>query len=146
MKRRVTVDGEQIDTGNGEASVAVVEPGVFSVVLPGGKSFEVCVDGGTAWVGGRSHEVEVHDPRELGDEVAAGGLSGRRDLLAPMPGKVMRVLVSEGDEVTAGQGILVVEAMKMQNEIPSPKAGRVIRIAVKAHDPVSAGQVLASIE
>jgi biotin carboxyl carrier protein len=63
-----------------------------------------------------------------------------------MPGKVIRVLVEEGGEVTAGQGIVVVEAMKMQNEMPSPKAGRVVSIAVKAGDAVATGQVLAVIE
>jgi biotin carboxyl carrier protein len=63
-----------------------------------------------------------------------------------MPGRVIRVLVSEGDEVAAGQGIVVVEAMKMQNEMPSPKAGRVASVSVKPGDAVASGQVLAAVE
>ena len=60
-----------------------------------------------------------------------------------MPGKVVRLLVSQGDPVEAGQGIAVVEAMKMQNEMKSARAGTVISLSVKEGDTVSAGQVLA---
>ena len=63
-----------------------------------------------------------------------------------MPGKVVRVLVGEGDEVVAGQGLLVVEAMKMQNEMKAPRAGRIGSIAVKEHEAVTAGSVLLVIE
>jgi biotin carboxyl carrier protein len=145
MKMRVLVDGETVEVSQDEVSVEVVEPGVWSVLV-GGRSLEVCVHDGNAWIGGQAFEVQVHDPRELTDEAESGGPSGRRTLLAPMPGKVIRVLVEEGGEVTAGQGIVVVEAMKMQNEMPSPKAGRVVSIAVKAGDAVATGQVLAVIE
>lgn len=63
-----------------------------------------------------------------------------------MPGKVVRVLVAEGDMVEAGQGLVVVEAMKMQNEMKSPKAGRVIEVKAKPDSTVAAGQVLLVIE
>ena len=63
-----------------------------------------------------------------------------------MPGKVIRTLVSQGDMVEAGQGIAVVEAMKMQNEMKSPKAGRVVELKAAAGDTVSAGSVLAVVE
>lgn len=145
MKLRVLVDGEPVGLKNGEVSVEQVEPGVFSVLV-GARSFEVSLDGGTAWVDGRSFEVRVEDPRELSDASALGGSAGRRELRAPMPGRVIRVLVSEGDEVAAGQGIVVVEAMKMQNEMPSPKAGRVASVSVKPGDAVASGQVLAAVE
>ena len=71
---------------------------------------------------------------------------GRQQLTAPMPGKVVRVLLEPGDEVAAGQGVVVVEAMKMQNEIKSPKAGRVIEIRVTEGATVTANQVLAIVE
>lgn len=145
MKLRVLVDGEIVDLGNGEVSVETVEPGVFSVLLDG-RSFEVIVDGGTAWVRGQEFQVELQDPRELSDSAGADAATGRRELRAPMPGKVIRVLASEGEEVAAGQGIVVVEAMKMQNEMPSPKAGRVVALPVKPGDAVAAGQVLAAVE
>ena len=74
------------------------------------------------------------------------GPEGQQSLTAPMPGKVVRVLCAAGDEVTAGQGILVVEAMKMQNEIKSPKAGRVLEIRVSEGATVTANQVLAVVE
>ena len=71
---------------------------------------------------------------------------GRQQLTAPMPGKVVRVLLKPGDEVAAGQGVVVVEAMKMQNEIKSPKAGRVIEIRVIEGATVTANQILAIVE
>ena len=71
---------------------------------------------------------------------------GRQQVLAPMPGKVVRLLVKVGDKVEAGQGLLVVEAMKMQNEIRSPKSGVVERLQAKEGQPVNAGEVLAWVE
>ena len=71
---------------------------------------------------------------------------GKQRLIAPMPGKVVRVLLNPGDDVGAGQGVVVVEAMKMQNEIKSPKAGRVIEIRVAEGETVNANQVLAIVE
>jgi len=67
-------------------------------------------------------------------------------ILAPMPGKIIRVLVQAGEKVEAGQGLLVVEAMKMQNEIRSPKSGTVERLLVKEGQPVNAGEILAWID
>ena len=71
---------------------------------------------------------------------------GRQQLTAPMPGKVVRVLLKPGDEVAAGQGVVVVEAMKMQNEIKSPKTGRVTEVRATEGATVTAGQVLAVVE
>ena len=64
---------------------------------------------------------------------------------APMPGKIVRVLAAVGDEVIAGQGLLVVEAMKMQNEMKAPRPGKVLSMAAKPGATVSAGEVLATI-
>jgi biotin carboxyl carrier protein len=63
-----------------------------------------------------------------------------------MPGRVVRVLVNAGDTVAEQQGLVVIEAMKMQNELKSPKAGRVVRVAVAVDDTVGAGEVLAVVE
>jgi biotin carboxyl carrier protein len=70
----------------------------------------------------------------------------QKQLVAPMPGKVVRVLLKTGDEVMAGQGVVVVEAMKMQNEIKSSKAGRILEVRVAEGDTVAANQVLAIVE
>jgi biotin carboxyl carrier protein len=74
------------------------------------------------------------------------GPEGQQPLTAPMPGKVVRVLCAAGDDVSAGQGVVVVEAMKMQNEIKSPKDGRVTEIRVSEGATVTANQVLAIVE
>jgi biotin carboxyl carrier protein len=140
-----TANGAEI---NGEASLIEVEPGIYSV-LWNGRSFEakVAFDKGRGFVdvGGRHYAVSAEDPRELSR--ASPSMSSRReDIVAPMPGKVVRVLVSEGAEVEAGQGIAVIEAMKMQNEMPAPKRGRVVALRAKQGATVGAGELLATIE
>jgi biotin carboxyl carrier protein len=87
--------------------------------------------------------AEVTDPRAWrGRRQGALEAEGRQQVVAPMPGKVVRLLVQAGDKVEAGQGLLVVEAMKMQNEIRSPKGGTVERLHVTEGQPVNAGEVL----
>ena len=93
----------------------------------------------------RRFEASVIDRRRR-RLVAEQASEGRQQMTAPMPGKVVRVLLEQGAEVAAGQGVVVVEAMKMQNEIKSPKAGRVIEVRVKQGATVTAGQVLAVVE
>ena len=90
----------------------------------------------------------VVNGRRTGRASADGGTAarGEQTIVAPMPGRVARLLVSSGDEVTARQPVVVVEAMKMENELRSPKAGRVREIAVMAGESVEAGRVLAVIE
>ena len=63
-----------------------------------------------------------------------------------MPGRVVRLLVEVGDEVEEGQGVVVIEAMKMQNELKSPKAGRVVRVGAGVGDTVGSGDVLVVVE
>ena len=63
-----------------------------------------------------------------------------------MPGRVVRLLVAVGDEVEEGQGVVVIEAMKMQNELKSPKPGRVVRVGVSVGDTVASGDVLVVVE
>jgi biotin carboxyl carrier protein len=99
------------------------------------------------WVGSTPFAVEVCDPRSLRSrQHAAGDEKGPRKVLAPMPGRVVRVLVAENSEVEAGQGIVVVEAMKMQNEIKSPKKGVVKKISATPGAAVNPGDVLAVVE
>ncbi|MGA9640304.1 MAG: biotin/lipoyl-containing protein [Terriglobales bacterium] len=99
------------------------------------------------WVGSTRFPVEVRDPRSL--RARQGGAQdekGPRKIVAPMPGRVVRLLVAEGAEVEAGQGIVVVEAMKMQNEIKSPKKGMVKKITASEGAAVNSGDVLAVVE
>src|SRR5579872_389053 len=98
------------------------------------------------WVGSVRFAVEVRDPRSLRGRARPGEGQGPRKITAPMPGKVVRLLVHEGDEVGVGAGLAVVEAMKMQNEIKSPKKGIVKKILVGEGATVNAGDVLAIVE
>jgi biotin carboxyl carrier protein len=123
---------------------------VLSLLIDG-KSYEIKRERGVndlhLWVGSARYEVEVHDPRSLRSRKASAvDEKGPKKLLAPMPGKVVRVLLAENSDVEAGQGILVVEAMKMQNEIKSPKKGTVQKIVATEGANVNAGDVLAIVE
>jgi biotin carboxyl carrier protein len=97
-------------------------------------------------VEGHRYEVRVTDPRRWTRTGAVGAGSGRQHLTTPMPGRVVRILVGPGDEIVAGQGLLVVEAMKMQNEMKASRAGKVISIPVGVGSTVSAGETLVVIE
>jgi len=105
-----------------------------------GKSVDV-------FVGNRQFSIAITDPKRLRSAAAASAQAdGAARIIAPMPGKVVRVLVEAGAQVAAGDGIVVVEAMKMQNEMKSPKAGLVSSLEVEQGDTVNAGDVLAIIE
>jgi biotin carboxyl carrier protein len=97
-------------------------------------------------VGSERFAAEVRDPRSLRSRRAAAAEVGPAKIIAPMPGKIVRVIVAEGEEVEAGQGLVVVEAMKMQNEIKSTKKGKVTKVAVKEGSAVNAGDLLAIVE
>jgi biotin carboxyl carrier protein len=98
------------------------------------------------WVGSKRFAAEVRDPRSLRSRTRAGDDHGPKKIVAPMPGKVVRLLAREGDEVEAGAGVAVVEAMKMQNEIKSPKKGTIQKILVSEGAAVNAGDVLLIVE
>lgn len=129
------------------ADVAEIAPNVFSVLISG-RSHEVYVTPSSGaqlqlHTGGLEFLAEVIDPRSWrGRRHGGAEAEGCQQILAPMPGKVVRLLVKAGDTVEAGQGLLVVEAMKMQNEIRSPKSGKVERILVAEGQAVNAGEVL----
>ena len=128
-----------------EFDIVEVEPGVYSVI-DGLSSWEVRVAGGEIAIAGIAFRFEIDDPRQWKRSTQAAGAHGRASIKAAMPGKIVRILVKAGDEVVAGQGIIVVEAMKMQNELKAPRDGRVTGIEVKENDSVNAGAVLALIE
>jgi biotin carboxyl carrier protein len=140
----IRIDGEPV-TPAYEITIVEVEPGLYSI-LADGASHEVRVEAGQVTVGNRRFDYLIDDPRQWKRAGGAAGGEGRAAITAPMPGKVVRILAAEGDAVEAGQGILVVEAMKMQNEMKSPRAGRVGSIPVKENESVAAGAVLAVIE
>jgi biotin carboxyl carrier protein len=125
--------------------VIEVEPGVYSIVVDG-FVHEARVDGDTVTIAGQRYQLERIDPRKYVRRGAGGVGHGRNSVKAPMPGKIVRVLVKVGDLVESGQGIAVIEAMKMQNELKAAGAGCVISISVKDGDTVIAGAVLAVIE
>ena len=116
-------------------------------ILSGDRSYAVTLlSENQVSVNGRVFQVEALDPRGPRARRAAMEISGPLAVTTPMPGRVVRVLVEPGQEVAAGQGLIVVEAMKMQNEIKSPRAGRVTSVKALADATVSAGDVLLVIE
>ncbi|HKW32165.1 MAG TPA: biotin/lipoyl-containing protein [Candidatus Acidoferrum sp.] len=129
------------------ADVGEIASNVFSVLLSG-HSHEIYVTpapGGQVQVatGGFEFAAEVVDPRSWrGRRHGGAEAKGPQQIVAPMPGKVVRLLVKAGDTVEAGQGLLVVEAMKMQNEIRSPKSGKIERVIVTEGQAVNAGEAL----
>ena len=151
MKLLVEIAGRErtIDTDSLEARE--VEPGVFSILVDG-RSYELTVRESAAadalhvHLNGHRYIATVRDPRRGSRKHRGISLEGAQTIAAPMPGRVVRLLVKVGDEVAEGQGVIVVEAMKMQNEIKSPKAGRVVKIAVKQGETVNAAQALLTVE
>ena len=96
---------------------------------------------------GSNYTLKITDPKRLRSaQSGAEHNQGTARIVAPMPGKVVRILVEPGMTVEAGSGILVVEAMKMQNEMKAPKAGHVVSIDTEVGSTVNAGDVLAVIE
>jgi biotin carboxyl carrier protein len=141
---RCRLDGREI-----EVDAVPVRPDVLSLRI-GSTTYEIKSESVAGelqlWVGGVRFAVDIRDPRSLRGRARAGEDRGPRKLVASMPGKVVRVLAREGDTVDLGTGVVVVEAMKMQNEIKSPKRGRVQKVLVSAGAAVNAGDVLAMIE
>jgi len=138
------VDGRTI-----EVDAVLARPDVLSLRL-GNQAFEIKCERVAGdlhlWVGSQRFAAEIRDPRSLRGRSRALDDHGPRKLTAPMPGKVVRLLATEGATVEAGSGVVVVEAMKMQNEIKSPKKGTLQKILVREGTAVNAGDVLAIVE
>ena len=132
-----------------EVDAVLARPDVLSLRI-GNRAYEVKCERVASdlhlWVGSERFAAEVRDPRSLRGRVRAVDDRGPKKLTAPMPGKIVRILASEGAEVELGVGVLVVEAMKMQNEIKSPKKGTIQKIFVGEGAAVNAGDVLAIVE
>lgn len=143
--KRWTVNGEQIDLDAQQISANEIS------LLASGRAYRCLLDRSpneeAITLNGERYVFTVEDPRALKSRKQRGAdADGPLPIKSSMPGRVLRMLVAEGDEVSTGQGILVVEAMKMQNEMKTTRAGRVQRIAVKDGETVNAGQLLAIIE
>jgi acetyl/propionyl-CoA carboxylase alpha subunit len=141
-----SVDGRAMSV-----DVRLLEPGVMSLLITSaegrGRQYRCVLDGYGVVIGGRRYGFEVEDPRSLQGRRGAGtGTEGPRSVKAPMPGRVVRLLVEVGEDVEEGQGVVVIEAMKMQNELKSPKAGRVVRVGAGVGDTVGSGDVLVVVE
>jgi len=139
----VELDGEtlQVDAHKLE--------GDFYSLLTGGRSYEISVEAtADAYFvrhGASTAKVELFDAGRQGREALAGG-GGPERVVAQMPGKVARILVADGDRVEAGQGLLVLEAMKMENEIASDRGGVVTEVAVEEGQTVDGGALLVVVD
>ena len=129
-----------------------IEPGRWSLLMADGRSHEVVIvtnghHGASAvLVDGSVVPIGMRDPRRRRDAAAAhGAADGPVRIVAPMPGKVVRVLAAPGDPVSARQSVIVVEAMKMENELRTPRPGVVGEVLVREGDLVDAGTLLLTI-
>ena len=140
----VRLDGRELDV-----DAVLVRPDVLSLRI-GNSGYEVKSERQAndlnLWVGSTRFAVEVRDPRSLRGRSRTADDRGPKKITASMPGKVVRLLVREGDGVEAGAGVVVVEAMKMQNEIKSPKKGTIQKILVAEGAAVNAGDGLLIVE
>lgn len=135
-----------VDGRGFQVEARALQPGLLSLLLDG-RQYRCVLEGDAVLINGQRFAFRVEDPRSLqGRKGSGAGADGPRALKAPMPGRVVRVLVAVGDEVSEAQGILVIEAMKMQNELKAPKAGKVSRVSVGVGDTVSSGDVMVVIE
>lgn len=141
----VTLDGEPL-----EVHARLLRPGVLSLIVDG-RAWRVILEEGpeesAVHLAGERIAYRVEDPRSLKARRAhSGGADGPVHIKASMPGRVVRVLAQSGDAVESHQGVIVIEAMKMQNELKAPKSGRLAELRVSPGDTVSSGDVLAVIE
>lgn len=141
----VRVDGVAFDVDFEE-----IEPGVVSLLWTDAygrvRSFRCVADGDAVVIDGERVEYGVWDPRSLRGTSAGASESGPKALKAPMPGRIVKVLVAVGETVAAGQGCVVMEAMKMQNELKAPRAGVVGKVSAAEGETVAAGAVLVVVE
>lgn len=145
---RVTCDGRTL-----EVSGVRTGTGAWSLLFPDGSQYRVAVSGSTTSgltvhlpSGDLAAEVVTHLPRGRSQPAGEGGASGPAQVRAPMPGRVVRVLAPVGQPVQAGQGVIVVEAMKMENELRAPRDGVVTEVRAALGASVEAGAVLVVID
>ena len=145
---RFSIDGKLLN-----ADWEEIRPGHYSILI-GGRSYEARVAAATngqpdSWVvtiAEYDFHVQICDPRARRFAGQAVAHEGPLDVLAPMPGKIIRVLVERDQEVAQDQGLVVIEAMKMQNELRAPRAGRITQVHVKEGIGIEAGARLLRLE
>jgi pyruvate carboxylase subunit B len=156
---RLTVERENdrvsLDGSSAEASLDEVAGTPLRLVRVGDEVHRVIVRHRAGrgvyqlWLDGHIYDVEALDERARAIRdlsAAAAGPSGPAPLIAPMPGLIVRITVAEGDEVQTGQGMIVMEAMKMENELRAAGSGTVKRIAVSEGSAVEKGAILIELE
>jgi biotin carboxyl carrier protein len=140
----VIVDGKPLEVDLQEAGHH------FLSLLVDGRSYEVGLErrpnGWNVVLPDDTLAVDLADAARGGGAVAKKALAGRSRIMAPMPGKIVRVLVASGEEVAAGQGLVVMEAMKMENELRAPRAGHVKELPAREGQTVETGALLAVVE
>lgn len=150
-KPQFSIDGKPL-----EADWTEIRPGHYSILV-GGQSYEARVspaadsrpgrtDTWVVTIAEHDFHIRVRDPRTRCFAGQAAAPGGPLDVLAPMPGKIVRVLVSPDEEVAQDQGLVVIEAMKMQNELRAPRAGRITQVHVKEGIGIEAGARLLRLE
>ncbi len=147
FKREADKVFAKIDDREYELEASEVEPNVY-LFKHNNQIYQIyAAPNGIVNVGNNQFEVNLIDPKRLRSSSASDvSTDGIAQIKTAMPGKIVRILVTEGTEVLQGDGILIVEAMKMQNEMKSPKDGIVKEIKVAEGATVNAGDVLAIIE
>lgn len=146
-----SIDGKPI-----EADWTEIRPGQYSILI-GGQSYEARVTPAPdnppgqpeSWVVAIAEydfHILIRDPRARRFDGQTAAHDGPLDVLAPMPGKIVRVLVAPGQEVAQDQGLVVIEAMKMQNELRAPRAGSITQVHVKEGIGIEAGARLLRLE
>ena len=160
------IEGEQVPVSTGkdkEGSTTVAigdreyvvdvrwtQTDLLSIIIDG-RSYQVDIhtdkDTHEVLIEGEHFEFELFDERKaLLKKSAVLGAEGVQVVESSMPGKIVKIFIAEGDEVEQGQGLVVVEAMKMENEIKSPKAGVVKKVGIKEGEAVEAGALLVVVE
>jgi biotin carboxyl carrier protein len=139
------LDGQPV-----EIDARLVQPGVLSLIVQG-HAYRCVLDEGPVetaiQISGQRYLLTIDDPRSLTARRRRASASGGLQVIkAPMPGKIVRLLAGTGDQVDAHQGVIVIEAMKMQNELQVSRAGRIVEVRTEAGATVTAGAILLLIE
>ncbi len=147
IKREVEKVFAKIDEREYELEASEVEPNVY-LLKNNNQIYQIYVaPNGIVNLKNHQFEIKVTDPKRLrGSNASGANADGTSEIKTAMPGKLVRILTEIGAEIKQGEGVLVVEAMKMQNEMKSPKDGIVKEIRFSEGETVNAGDVLAIIE
>jgi biotin carboxyl carrier protein len=142
----VTIDGSLR-----RVQLLSIHSGLSALCCPDGRNYAVASQrlARNRWrvsLAQRHFEVHLHDPLERAVTGAAAAHAGPHEVRAPIPGRVVSVAVAEGDEVQAGQPLLVLEAMKMENQLRAEGSGKVERVLVSPGATVEGGQVLVVVQ